>query len=83
MAGPVLGAAALTNAVAIGTAIYNDQKGFSARHDNSHDNQKLLIQTLAEKSLKALKDGDIAQEEYDELLMLRDKYVFFDSSFAT
>jgi len=73
MAGPALGAAALTGAVTFGTAIYDDKKGFSARHDNSHDNQKLRIETLTEKSLRALNDGDVTQEEYDELVILRDK----------
>ena len=73
MAAPALGAAALTGAVAVGTAIYNDNRDFSLRHDHNLDSQKLRIETLAEKSLKALKDGNITQGEHGELMILRDK----------
>ena len=73
MAGAVLGAAALTAAVGAGNTIYNDKKGFSARHDQSHDSQVALIQALTEKSLKAFQDGNITKEEYQELKVLSQK----------
>jgi len=73
MAGAVLGAAALGAAVGAGTTIYNDKKGFAARHDQTYDFQMALIQALTEKSLKAFQDGNITKEEYQELKILSQK----------
>ena len=69
--GPLLGAA-----VNIGTTLYNNEKGFSARHEQSYDSQVAQTQQLVEGFAKARREGDVDDEDHETFLHLTDQYAF-------
>jgi hypothetical protein len=83
MADAALGSAFLGAAINLGTTLYNNEKGFSARHEQAYDSQITLTQRLVEGFTKAHQDGDVDDEDHDTFIRLRDEYAFSQSDIRT
>ena len=73
MAAAPLGSAAIGAAVSFGTTLYNNEKGFSARHEQCYDFQTGLTQRLVEGFTRAHRDGEVDDEDHEKCISLRDK----------
>jgi len=71
-----LGPAFIGAAVTVATSLYNNEKGFSTRHEQNYDSQVAQTQRLVEGFAKAYRDGDVDHDDHETFNRLLDGYVF-------